>query len=108
MPGSAHTQSGGYLATRVLVIGGTLFIGRALVRRLLERGDDVTIMHRGSGTPYGNRVQEIRGDRNDVRGVRSVLKDRKFDGVYYNVYDFERGTSAEQVIAAAEAIADGL
>src|SRR5687767_2494673 len=65
-------------------------------------------MHRGSGTPYGKRVQEIRVDRNDLRGVRSVLKDRSFDVVYDNVYDFERGTSAEQVIAAAEAIADGL
>jgi len=27
---------------RALVIGGTLFIGRALVDQLLERGDDVT------------------------------------------------------------------
>ena len=96
------------MAARTLVIGGTLFIGRALVRRLLERGDDVTIMHRGHGTPYGNRVKEVRADRNDVRAVRGVLKGRSFDVVYDNVYDFERGTSAEQVMAAAEATADGL
>ena len=31
---------------RVLVIGGTLFIGRALVEQLLERGAEVVIMHR--------------------------------------------------------------
>ena len=42
---------------RALVIGGTLFIGRALVDKLLERGDDVVIMHRGRGTPFGARVE---------------------------------------------------
>jgi nucleoside-diphosphate-sugar epimerase len=35
---------------RVLVISGTLFIGRALVDRLLARGDDVVIIHRGRVT----------------------------------------------------------
>ena len=29
---------------RALVIGGTLFIGRALVEQLLARGDEVVIM----------------------------------------------------------------
>jgi UDP-glucose 4-epimerase len=38
---------------RAPVIGGTLFIGRALVDQLLARGDDVVIMHRGKGTPFG-------------------------------------------------------
>jgi 2'-hydroxyisoflavone reductase len=93
---------------RVLVIGGNLFIGRALVEELLERGDDVVIMHRGSGTPYGNRVGEIRCDRNDVAAVREALSGKRFDVVYDNVYDWERGTTAEQVIAAAMAASDGL
>ena len=93
---------------RVLVIGGTLFIGRALVDRLLERGDEVVIMHRGSGTPYGNRVGEIRCDRNDVDAVRAALSGRRFEVVYDNVYDWQRGTTAAQVTAAAEAAADGL
>src|SRR5688500_972803 len=93
---------------RVLVIGGNLFIGRALVDRLLERGDEVVIMHRGSGTPYGNRVREIRCDRNDVEAVRAALAGSRFDVVYDNVYDWQRGTTADQVVAAAEAVADGL
>lgn len=93
---------------RVLVIGGTLFIGRALVDRLLERGDQVTIMHRGTTTPYGGRVDEIRCDRNDASAVRAALAGRRFDVVYDNVYDWQRGTTAEQVSAAAMAAADGL
>jgi 2'-hydroxyisoflavone reductase len=93
---------------RVLVIGGTLFIGRAIVELLLERGDDVVLMHRGAGTPFGARVGEIRCDRNDVAAVRAALKETRFDIVYDNVYDWQRGTSAEQVVAAAEAAAGGL
>ena len=93
--------------SRVLVIGGTLFIGRALVDQLLERGDEIVIMHRGNGTPYGNRVQEIRCDRNDVAAVRAALAGNRFDVVYDNVYDWQRGTTADQVSAAAESAADG-
>ena len=92
---------------RVLVIGGTLFIGLALVEELLARGDDVVIMHRGKGTPFGDRVSEIRCDRNDIKAVRAALKGKPFDVIYDNVYDWQRGTSGEQVAAAALA-AEGL
>jgi len=93
---------------RALVIGGTLFIGRALVDQLLERGDDVVIMHRGRGTPFGTRVGEILCDRNDVAAVHAALDGTRFDVVYDNVYDWQRGTTAEQVAAAATATANGL
>src|SRR5687767_7075914 len=93
---------------RVLVIGGTLFIGRALVEQLLERGDEVVIMHRGKTTPYGDRVDEIRCDRNDISAVRAALAGKRFDAVYDNVYDWQRGTTSEQVDTAAMAAAQGL
>lgn len=93
---------------RILVIGGTSFMGRELVERLLERGDDVVLMHRSPGTPFGDRVGEILCDRNDTEAVRAALRDERFDRVFDNVYDFQRGTTAEQVTAAAEASADGL
>src|SRR6266511_1939875 len=86
---------------RALVIGGTLFIGRALVEQLLARSDEVVIMHRGTGTPFGSRVGELQCDRNDADAVRTVLKDSRFDVVFDNVYDWQRGTSADQVAAAA-------
>lgn len=88
---------------RALVIGGTLFIGRTLVHQLLERGDDVVIMHRGRGTPFGARVREIQCDRNDTAAVHAALRETRFDVVYDNVYDWERGTTADQVCAAATA-----
>jgi nucleoside-diphosphate-sugar epimerase len=93
---------------RALVIGGTLFIGRALVDQLLERGDEVVIMHRGRGTPFGKRVGEIICDRNDTAAVQAALVETRFDVVYDNVYDWQRGTTAEQVSAAARATAKGL
>ena len=94
--------------SRALVIGGTLFIGRALVRRLLDRGDRVTILHRGKSNPFAGETDEIHCDRNDAEAVRSALAGRRFDVVYDNVYDWLRGTTAEQVRAAAEACGDGL
>lgn len=93
---------------RSLVIGGTLFIGRALVEQLLARGDDVVIMHRGTGTPFGARVGEIKCDRNDIAGVRAALDGEQFDFIYDNVFDWTRGTTAEQVCAAATANVKGL
>ncbi len=88
----------------VLVIGGTQFIGRELVRRLLARGDRVAILHRGrSVIPAG--ASEILCDRNDTGAIRRALADRGFDLVFDNVYDAERGTTAAQVQAAAEACA---
>jgi len=93
---------------RVLVIGGTLFIGRALVDQLLERGDDVVIMHRGRGTPFGARVGEIQCDRNDTAAVKAALDGTRFDVVFDNVFDWTRGTSAAQVSASATAAVTGL
>ena len=53
---------------RVLVIGGTLFIGRALVDRLLERGDDVVIMHRGRLVRHG-ALAELTGGRGGLEQI---------------------------------------
>jgi 2'-hydroxyisoflavone reductase len=96
------------MSQRALVIGGTLFIGRALVEQLLARGDDVVIMHRGEVTPWGRLVGEIQCDRNNVNAVRTALAGQRFDAIYDNVYDWQRGTTAEQVSGAATAKIVGL
>jgi nucleoside-diphosphate-sugar epimerase len=38
---------------RVVVLGGTLFIGRRVVERLVSRGDEVLVVHRGITEPAG-------------------------------------------------------
>jgi nucleoside-diphosphate-sugar epimerase len=95
------------MTRNILVIGGTLFIGRELVRRLLARGDRVTILHRGR-SPVPPEANAIVCDRNDTAAVRRALTGRSFDVVYDNVYDWERGTTAEPVLAAAESLGAGL
>ena len=88
---------------KVLVIGGTLFIGRALVERLLKLGHEVTILHRKSSHGYGRRVRELRADRNDAGSLKRALDGQKFDVVFDNVYDWQRGTNSTQVEATARA-----
>lgn len=93
---------------RALVIGGTLFIGRRLVERLLEEGHSVTVLHRRKGGTLPAGLESLTADRNDAEAVRRALAGRHFDVVFDNVYDWERGTTAEQVAATALACADGL
>jgi nucleoside-diphosphate-sugar epimerase len=93
---------------KVLVIGGTLFIGRQLVEELVKGGHDVSILHRRPKHDFGRRVENIMADRNDVVAVREALATRRFEVVFDNVYDWQRGTTAEQVEAAVRAAGDRL
>jgi len=45
-------------------------------------------------------------DRNDPQAVREALAGRRFEVVYDNVYDYERGTTAAQVEATVRACGD--
>lgn len=61
-------------ALRVLVIGGTRFIGPCVVESLLRRGCEVTVFHRGRSEPDGlPEVRHVHGDRDDLASHRSVL-----------------------------------
>src|ERR1700741_2012105 len=93
---------------KVLVIGGTLFIGRQLVEELVKGGHEVSILHRKPKHDLGRKVENIMADRNDVVAVRQALATRRFEVVFDNVYDWERGTTAEQVEAAVHAVGDRL
>jgi 2'-hydroxyisoflavone reductase len=89
---------------RILVVGGTLFIGKLLVTRLLEAGHEVTLLHRKAGNPFGSKVADAVADRNDAAAIKSALAGRRFDAVYDLAYDLKRGTTAEQVEATARAV----
>jgi nucleoside-diphosphate-sugar epimerase len=87
----------------VLIIGGTLFIGRWLVGELLKAGHRVTILHRRPGHDLGKRVGEIVADRNDPAQVKPALEGRAFDVVFDNAYDWKRGTTSAHVESLARA-----
>ncbi len=60
---------------RVLIIGGTHFIGLAAVRRLSEIGHEVTVFHRGqtqADLPEG--VREMKGDRHYFNDFRAEFQ----------------------------------
>lgn len=88
-----------------LVIGGTGFIGRALVAELLREGHAVTLLHRRATHGLGRRVRNIQADRNDGNSMRAALAGKQFDVVFDNVYDWERGTTAGHVEATARLVA---
>ncbi len=86
---------------RILVIGGTKFIGRLLVNELLHAGHEVHVLHRKSIHPFSKRVRNLVADRNDAATVRAAVGSTRFDAVYDNVYDWDRGTTGVQVEATA-------
>ena len=64
---------------KVLIIGGNRFVGYLLTWRLLARGDEVTLLNRGTHPdPFGNRVSRIKVDRTSTEFLR-VLTEQKFD-----------------------------
>ena len=52
-------------STRVLVAGGSGFIGRHLVDRLLDRGSKVVVMSR-TPSPRDDKAVEVGADVNDL------------------------------------------
>jgi 2'-hydroxyisoflavone reductase len=91
---------------RILLIGGTKFIGRLMVNELLRAGHEIYILHRKSRHPFSKRVHNLIADRNDAASVRKAVGSTRFDAVYDNAYDWERGTTSTQIEATAQ-IFDG-
>lgn len=64
----------------VLMIGGTRFMGRIAVRKLLEQGDRVTVFSRGNVRPdWWDDVEHIQGDRTQLEDFKAKLKGKTFD-----------------------------
>ena len=70
---------------RVLIIGGTIFLGRRLVEAALARRHEVATFTRGCHrAAFGGRVEELRGDRgSDVSALRSRAWDAVIDTCGY-------------------------
>ena len=64
---------------KILVLGGTVFVGRALTDAALARGHEVTHFNRGKSAPPDARVETLRGDRADASALRAALGERRWD-----------------------------
>jgi len=64
---------------KLLILGGTVFVGRYLVEASLARGHEVTLFNRGQHNPelYPD-VEKLRGDRD---GDLAMLRGRRWDAV---------------------------
>ena len=91
---------------RVLVVGGTRFIGRHAVTELLRRGNEVTLFHRGkTPNPFGDRVTELLGDRLEPASVEEALRGRRFEGVVDIAYAWDARTGAREIAHVVDALA---
>jgi nucleoside-diphosphate-sugar epimerase len=68
----------GYM--KLLIIGGTSFVGRAIMGDALGRGHQVTTFNRGLTGTDATGVEALRGDRTTDEGVQP-LAGRRFDAV---------------------------
>jgi 2'-hydroxyisoflavone reductase len=117
--GAAHGAAGGDVASprtvaratadgrrlRILILGGTGFIGPHLVRRVLERGHTPVLFNRGRTEPQMFQEQyagleNLVGDRD---GDISALRGGRWDGVVD-----DSGYTPQQVRATAEMLRDSV
>jgi 2'-hydroxyisoflavone reductase len=66
---------------RLLVLGGTHHVGRAVVEEALARGDEVTTLTRGVSGPPAAGAHARYADRTDPEQLSSVLGDDSWDAV---------------------------
>src|SRR2546423_203591 len=86
---------------RILILGGSVFLGRHIVDAALARGHEVTLFNRGQHNPeLFPQVERLRGDRD---GNLSALK-----GVRWDVVVDTCGFVPRVVRASAELLADAV
>src|ERR1700730_1351242 len=66
---------------RLLVLGGTHHVGRAVTETALRRGDQVTPLTRGVSGPSAPGAEQLHADRTDGTQLRAALGGRSWDAV---------------------------
>lgn len=69
---------------RVLVMGGTRFIGVYLTQMLVEQGQDVVLLNRGNKPAPVEGVQQIHCDRKNAAQLKDKLSGESFDAIFDN------------------------
>lgn len=69
---------------RILIMGGTRFIGVYLTKILVQQGHEVVLFNRGNKPAPIEGVQQIQGDRKDIDLLKEKLGQTSFDAVFDN------------------------
>lgn len=69
---------------RVLIMGGTRFIGVYLTKVLVEQGHEVVLFNRGNRPAPVEGIRQIKGDRTDVKQLKEKLAGEEFDAIFDN------------------------
>jgi UDP-glucose 4-epimerase len=69
---------------RILIMGGTRFIGVYLTKILVEQGHEVVLFNRGNRPAPVEGVKQIKGDRTDPIQLKEKLSQEHFDAIFDN------------------------
>jgi nucleoside-diphosphate-sugar epimerase len=69
---------------RILIMGGTRFIGVYLTKVLVERGHQVVLFNRGKKPSPIEGLEQIHGDRTDANQLKEKLSNQSFDAIFDN------------------------
>lgn len=121
MPRTLHARQNGAAKSggkRILILGGTGFLGPATVEAALARGHSLTLFNRGqteqrTGNTFedNDRIQKLHGDRDpekgegDTKGLTSIIQAIK-DGERWDAVIDNSGYYPRLVRASAEATKD--
>lgn len=86
---------------RLLVLGGTHFVGRALLAAAQNRGHEVTTLNRGRTGADVDGVEALRADRSDGGQLARQLRGRSWDAV------LDTWSGAPKVVTASATLLAG-
>lgn len=69
---------------RILIMGGTRFIGVYLTQMLTAQEHDVVLFNRGNQPAPLGIEKQIQGDRTDADQLKSLLENENFDAIFDN------------------------
>ena len=69
---------------RILMMGGTRFIGVYLTKILVSQGHEVVLFNRGKKPAPVEGIKQIHGDRTDASQLKEKLSSEKFDAIFDN------------------------
>ncbi len=69
---------------RILMMGGTRFIGVYLTKILVDKGHEVVLFNRGNKPAPVEGVKQIHGDRTDAAQLKEKLAEEEFNAIFDN------------------------